>query len=338
MLQPFRRTILAACLLLTATAAHAATAWECYVYNPLAKQPSVEAVIRMADEIKDKTNGDVVITVHLGGSLPIKADGITAAVTDNVIQIADDGFATGTIPITGVLRLPMLLQSSADLDKAMAIVAPYLDAAYGKRGIEVLGQYAYPVQVLWGRKKITSLADIKGFSPRSSISPNGKMPGEFCIRQAEAGDIPAVVELFREYAKSLDIDLAYQGFAAELASLPGAYAPPTGALLVAAPLGEGSLLGCVGLRALGHGMLAECEMKRLYVRPAARGTGAGLALAKAAIEAATEGGYAAIRLDSLPSMAAAQALYLRLGFTVTPAYYASPVAGTIFMRKDLRSG
>lgn len=164
------------------------------------------------------------------------------------------------------------------------------------------------------------------------------MPGEFCVRQAEAGDIPAVVELFREYAKSLDIDLAYQGFAAELASLPGAYAPPTGALLVAAPLGEGSLLGCVGLRALGHGMLAECEMKRLYVRPAARGTGAGLALAKAAIEAATEGGYAAIRLDSLPSMAAAQALYLRLGFTVTPAYYASPVAGTIFMRKDLRSG
>ncbi len=179
MLQPFRRTVLAACLLLTATAARAATTWEAYVYNPLAKMASVEAMIRMIAEIKDKTNGELAINLHLGGSLPIKADGITAAVTDNVIQIADDGFATGTIPITGVLRLPMLLQSQADLDKAMAIVAPYLEAAYSKRGIAVLGQYSYPFQVLWGRKKIASLEDIKGLKLRVTSVEQGEFIRRF---------------------------------------------------------------------------------------------------------------------------------------------------------------
>jgi TRAP-type C4-dicarboxylate transport system substrate-binding protein len=173
------RAILVACLLLTTATARAATTWECYVYNPLAKMPSVEAVTRMAEEIKQKTNGNLLITIHLGGSLPIKADSITAAVADNVIQFGDDGFATGTIPITGVLRLPMLLQTPADLDKAMAIVQPYLQAAYGKRGMEVLGQYSYPFQVIWGRKKITSLADIKGLKLRVTSVEQGEFIRRF---------------------------------------------------------------------------------------------------------------------------------------------------------------
>jgi TRAP-type C4-dicarboxylate transport system substrate-binding protein len=171
--------ILAVGLLLTATIADAATTWECYVYNPLAKQPSVDAVIRMIDEIKQKTNGDLLVNLHLGGSLPIKADSITAAVADNVIQFGDDGFATGTIPITGVLRLPMLLQSPQDLTKAMEIVRPYLEAAYGKRGVEVLGQYSYPFQVLWGRKKITNLADIKGLKLRVTSVEQGEFIRRF---------------------------------------------------------------------------------------------------------------------------------------------------------------
>jgi TRAP-type C4-dicarboxylate transport system substrate-binding protein len=173
------RTILAACLVLTAPAARAATTWESYVYNPLAKQPSVDAVVRMIEEVKQKTNGDLLINLHLGGSLPIKADSITAAVADNVVQFGDDGFATGTIPITGVLRLPLLLQTPVDLDKAMAIVRPYLDAAYGKRGMEVLGQYSYPFQVLWGRKKITSLADIKGLKLRVTSVEQGEFIRRF---------------------------------------------------------------------------------------------------------------------------------------------------------------
>jgi TRAP-type C4-dicarboxylate transport system substrate-binding protein len=182
--KPIARIAFAASLMLAALSLHipstrAATTWECYVYNPLAKQPSVEAVIRLAEEVKEKTHGDLIITVHLGGSLPIKADGITAGVTDDVIQMGDDGFATGTIPVTGVLRLPMLIQNEAEMNKGMAILRPYLDAAYGKRGIEVLGQYYYPAQVIWGRKKIESLADIKGLKIRVTSVEQGEFIRRF---------------------------------------------------------------------------------------------------------------------------------------------------------------
>jgi TRAP-type C4-dicarboxylate transport system substrate-binding protein len=173
------RALLAACLLICAAPAHAVTTWEAYVFNPLAKQPSVDAVIRMADEVKQKTNGELLINVHLGGSLPIKADSITAAVADNVIQFGDDGFATGTIPVTGVLRLPMLVQTPEEMTKGMDILRPYLDTAYGKRGIEVLGQYSFPFQVLWGRKKITSLADIKGLKLRVTSVEQGEFVRRF---------------------------------------------------------------------------------------------------------------------------------------------------------------
>ena len=136
--------VLTALCLLLSVPANAATTWDAYISNPVASPPAAKAVIQLAEEMKTKTNGDLVINVHLGGSLPIKVEGITPAVSDNVIQFADDTFATGTIPITGVLRLPMLLQGDGDRRKAMAIVRPYLDAAYGKRGIVVLGQYIYP--------------------------------------------------------------------------------------------------------------------------------------------------------------------------------------------------
>ncbi|HXT82608.1 MAG TPA: TRAP transporter substrate-binding protein DctP [Acetobacteraceae bacterium] len=173
------RALCAVALLLSTTAAHAATTWECYVYNPVATQAAVQAMIHLADTVKQKTNGDLLINIHLGGSLPIKADNITAAVADSVVQIGDDGFATGSIPITGVLRLPMLLQSYDELDKAMAILRPHLDTDYGKRGIVVLGQYSYPFQVIWGRKKITSLADIKGMKLRVTSVEQGEFIRRF---------------------------------------------------------------------------------------------------------------------------------------------------------------
>jgi TRAP-type transport system periplasmic protein len=173
------RAVLVIGLICAAQMSQAATTWEGYVYNPVATQPSVQAVVRFADELKEKTKGDLTVNVHLGGSLPIKADGITAAVGDGVVQIADDGFATGTIPITGVLRLPMLIQSEAEMIKAMAIVSPYLNAAYAKRGIDVLGQYSYPVQVIWGRKKIAALDDIKGLKLRVTSVEQGEFIRRF---------------------------------------------------------------------------------------------------------------------------------------------------------------
>lgn len=144
---------------------------------------------------------------------------------------------------------------------------------------------------------------------------------------AEPTDLPALTQLFRAYAASLPIDLGYQGFDDELASLPGKYAPPDGALLIARGV-SGAALGCVAMRPLAPGV---CEMKRLYVAPEGRGQGLGRQLARAIIEAARARGYAEMRLDTLASMAEAQALYRRLGFTEIGAYYATPIAGTVFM-------
>jgi ribosomal protein S18 acetylase RimI-like enzyme len=147
-----------------------------------------------------------------------------------------------------------------------------------------------------------------------------------------AQEIAAAASLFREYADWLGIDLSFQGFEAELASLPGKYAPPAGELMLAcAPAGDA--LGCVAVRPLDGP--AVCEMKRLYVRPAARGLGIGAALVGAIITSAEELGYAEMRLDTLPAMAEAFALYQRFGFLQIPAYYHNPVPGTVYLGKRL---
>lgn len=140
-------------------------------------------------------------------------------------------------------------------------------------------------------------------------------------------DLPAITQLFRAYAESLPIDLGYQGFDGELAALPGKYAPPAGALLIAREV-EGQALGCVAMRPLEQDV---CEMKRLYVTPAGRGRGTGKALACAIIDAALAAGYREMRLDTLSSMNYAQALYRTLGFTEIAPYYDTPIAGTMFM-------
>ncbi len=190
------RAIGACWLLMTVHAASAATTWECYVYNPVATVAAVKGIIRLIDSVKRQTNGELLINLHLGGSLPISATNITAAVADNVVQMGDDGFATGNVPISAILRLPMLLQSDADLAKAMAILRPYLDQDYGKKGIVVLSQYSYPFQVLWGRKKIASLADIKGLKLRVTSVEQGEFIRRF-------GGVPLTIGT-PEVAASLD--------------------------------------------------------------------------------------------------------------------------------------
>jgi len=144
-------------------------------------------------------------------------------------------------------------------------------------------------------------------------------------------DLDAVRELIREYANRLGTDLV-PGLEAELAGLPGAYAPPTGELLVAWS-DAGKVVGCVGVRPLT--LSGVCEMKRLYVRKAARGTGAGRALAAAAVRSAAALGYRQIMLDTLPAMASAIALYRALGFEPTAAYGNNPVPGFIYFAKNL---
>ena len=149
------------------------------------------------------------------------------------------------------------------------------------------------------------------------------------IRIVDAHTVPWLEEargLFEEYAASLDFDLGFQNFQAELAGLPGAYAPPEGALLLAA-WGD-AWAGCVGMRSLGEGI---CEMKRLYVRPAFRGRRIGRALVEAVVGRGQAMGYRAMRLDTVPQMAAARALYAEMGFQPIPPYCHNPVEGTTFM-------
>ncbi len=137
--------------------------------------------------------------------------------------------------------------------------------------------------------------------------------------------------LFEEYAGWIGINLDFQDFATELATLPGAYVPPSGALLLAV---EGETpVGCVAVRPLAPP--AICEMKRLYVRPSWQGHGFGEALARAIIGCARAAGYERMRLDTLPAMAPAQALYRRLGFQEIPAYRYNPVPGTTYMELQL---
>jgi ribosomal protein S18 acetylase RimI-like enzyme len=137
--------------------------------------------------------------------------------------------------------------------------------------------------------------------------------------------------LIQEYADSLSFDLGFQNLDEEIATLPGAYAPPRGCLLVARS--EDRSLGCVAVRALDSD---TAELKRLWMRPEARGTGAGRRLVTRAIDDARAMGYARIRLDTTPEMGAAQALYRSLGFVEIDAYRPNPVPGTTYLELRLR--
>jgi len=164
--------------------------------------------------------------------------------------------------------------------------------------------------------------------------------GKFTIRPATTGDIPAVRDMVREYTDWIALDLAFQEIDGELAGLPGKYAPPGGALFVAADGND--LVGMIALRPLDEraspahaGSAQAVEMKRLFVRPGARGQGLAKQLIAQVIEEARRLGYVEIRLDTLPMMGDAQALYAAMGFADIEAYYETPIAGTRFMAKRL---
>ncbi|MBK9361350.1 MAG: GNAT family N-acetyltransferase [Rubrivivax sp.] len=149
-----------------------------------------------------------------------------------------------------------------------------------------------------------------------------------------AAALDAARDIFREYADGLGVDLAFQDFEAEIAGLPGDYAPPGGALLLA--LVDGQLAGCGALRPLPDVDYPNaCEMKRLYVRRAFRRFGLGRVLAQALIDRATQAGYSTLLLDTLDDMEAARGLYVTLGFEEIPPYYFNPVAGAHYLKVDL---
>lgn len=141
-------------------------------------------------------------------------------------------------------------------------------------------------------------------------------------------------ELFQEYAENLAVDLCFQQFDTELATLPGDYADPRGALLLA--LVDGEPAGCCALRPLDATDYPNAsEMKRLYVRRAFRGFGLGRQLAEATLDAARQRGYACVLLDTLDDMESARALYTELGFVEIPPYYHNPIPGAHYLKVDI---
>ena len=154
-------------------------------------------------------------------------------------------------------------------------------------------------------------------------------------------DSPALLdaarELFREYATGLGVDLCFQNFDAELDGLPGEYAAPSGALLLA--FVDGQLAGCSAMRtAPDVDYVNACEMKRLYVRRAFRGFGLGRRLAQALLDRAEQAGYSNLLLDTLDDMEAARGLYDSLGFEDIPPYYYNPIPGAHYLRAELNGG
>ena len=136
--------------------------WNAYSYTPAATLAPARGLARISEGIERESNGALKIRVHLGGSLPIGATDISNALSDNVVQLGDDGLFQGNLPITGLLRLPMLVATPEEFDKAVAVLRPYFEQAYAAKGVVLLGQYYYPLQVAWSRKPLNSLSDIKG--------------------------------------------------------------------------------------------------------------------------------------------------------------------------------
>ena len=151
---------------------------------------------------------------------------------------------------------------------------------------------------------------------------------------ANAEDMHGVRDIFKEYASTLSVDLDFQDFDAELAALPGDYAEPRGALLLARV--DGAIAGCCALRPLDSSDYSNAaEMKRLFVRKAFRGFGLGRQLAEAILDEARRAGYSCVLLDTLDEMEAARALYEDLGFEEIPPYYHNPHAGAHYLKVDL---
>ncbi|MCD0502177.1 TRAP transporter substrate-binding protein DctP [Bordetella petrii] len=187
------------CLIATATVAHPSIAkerWRAYTYNAVSTVTAAKGLKALLDAIQEDTDGELSIRLNLGGTIPISATNITQAVADNIVQMGDDTFFLGSVPVGGVVRLPLFLRTRAEFEQAWDIEEEYLRAEYARKNITLLGRYIFPENVFWSKNKMTSLADIAGQKIRV-ISPE---QAEFIKR---LGGIPVTLGT-SEVAAALD--------------------------------------------------------------------------------------------------------------------------------------
>jgi TRAP-type C4-dicarboxylate transport system substrate-binding protein len=166
-------------LLAAGDSARAAEQWNFYMHQSAPNFATSRGAKLFTEEIEKATGGELKVRLHLSGTLQISASNITQAVGENVVQIGDDLFNSGNIPVAGVPRLPMLIQSYEDFAKADAVLKPYIEKSFAQKGSTVLASYTYPLQFMWGKKKLESLDDIKGMKLRVAQPEQGEFVRRF---------------------------------------------------------------------------------------------------------------------------------------------------------------
>ena len=159
--------------------ARAAEQWNFYMHQSAPNFATSRGAKLLTEEIDKATGGELKVRLHLSGTLQISPSNITQAVGENVVQLGDDLFNSGNITVAGIPRLPMLIQSYEDFAKADAVLKPYIEKAFAQKGSTVLASYTYPLQFMWGRKKLESLDDIKGMKLRVAQPEQGEFVRRF---------------------------------------------------------------------------------------------------------------------------------------------------------------
>jgi TRAP-type transport system periplasmic protein len=159
--------------------ASAVEQWNFYMHQSAPNFATSRGAKLFTEQVEKATNGELKIRLHLAGTLQINASNITQAVGENVVQIGDDLFNSGNVAVAGIPRLPMLIQSYEDFAKADAVLKPYIEKAFAQKGATVLASYTYPMQFVWGRKKLESLDDIKGMKLRVAQPEQGELVRRF---------------------------------------------------------------------------------------------------------------------------------------------------------------
>jgi TRAP-type C4-dicarboxylate transport system substrate-binding protein len=179
-----------------AGAASGADSWQAYTYWGTPTVVASKGFRKLVDDVEQASGGELKMKFNLGGTLSINAANINAAVSDDIVQMADDAFFGNTVPIAGLSSLPFLARSIDDMNKIMEVVRPLAERDYGKKGVTVLGHYIYPPQVFWFRANVNSLEGIKGRKIRTSSAEQAAVVRSFGGTPVQLGsaDVPAALE------------------------------------------------------------------------------------------------------------------------------------------------